>query len=536
MRKKSTLHFLAIFWFFCSTHCFAGLYDIVVIGGGASGTYSAWRLSDNMKDKQICLMESSNRIGGRLFSLALPEAPELYAELGGMRFLPEQECVYGLIRNFNLTPEFFDYDSSENIIYIRRIHLQPTDYKEKPEKIPYNFRDDEKGKSSRELMMMALHRAFPAIAKMKQPEIREYLKTAEYNGQPVWKLGFWNLLMSQLSIEAYHYIQDAGGYNTGTSNWNAYDAIVSFSKYNSDVKFYKLKEGFDALPKKMTDLFVKNGGQLNLNTQVTSLKEVQKDGEKLIQIFYKTPQGEGSHLARHVILAMPKRAIQLLDCDSFIFSHQQLVDDLKRVDPAYASKVFLWYDEEWWSKLGLAYGPSRTDLPLRQCYYFGIESNPTNKKRKGLLMASYNDGIAVDFWEGFYPHSAFDRIKETFTNEKQYIREHVLPERMSKELTKELSELHAITVPSPTKALFQNWNDDPYGAGWHLWNPHNQSWVVVPRIRHPIAGVNLYICGEAYSDHQGWVEGALQTAEKMLEDYFSLERPSWISPEYYLGN
>jgi monoamine oxidase len=26
----------------------------------------------------------------------------------------------------------------------------------------------------------------------------------------------------------------------------------------------------------------------------------------------------------------------------------------------------------------------------------------------------------------------------------------------------------------------------------------------------------LYICGEAYSDAQGWVEGALQTADMML--------------------
>lgn len=27
----------------------------------------------------------------------------------------------------------------------------------------------------------------------------------------------------------------------------------------------------------------------------------------------------------------------------------------------------------------------------------------------------------------------------------------------------------------------------------------------------------LYICGEAYSDAQGWVEGALQTADMVLD-------------------
>ena len=525
---------LAICLLFTS-HSFSDVYDVIVVGGGVSGTYCSWRLSEEAKDKKIALLESCNRIGGRLFSLALPNAPDLYAELGGMRFLAEQENVYGLIRFFGFTPEFFDYDSTENIIYVRRTHLKNTDYKENPDKIPYNLRPNEKGKSSRELMMMAIHNAFPPIANMKQAEIREYLKTAEYNGIPVWKFGFWNLLMNELSIEAYNFIRDSGGYNTGTSNWNAYDAIVSFSKYNADVKFYKLKEGFDALPKKMANLFEKNGGKLSLNTQMTSLKEVKINNEKMIQVFFKTPEGEGSHYARHVILAMPKRSLQLINCESFIFSSSQFTEDVKRVDTAFASKVFLWYEQEWWTKMGYHFGPSRTDLPLRQCYYFGTEPEADGKS-KGLLMASYNDGISVGFWEGFYQDSAFDRAPDLFVDKDQFIKKHELPAIMAKEITKELKELHDVDIPAPVKTLFQNWDDDPFGGGWHLWNPNNQSWLVMKRMRHPIPESNLYICGEAYSDHQGWVEGALQTAEQVLEEYFMLKRPAWISSDYFLGN
>ncbi len=40
--------------------------------------------------------------------------------------------------------------------------------------------------------------------------------------------------------------------------------------------------------------------------------------------------------------------------------------------------------------------------------------------------------------------------------------------------------------------------------------------------------VRLLICGEAYSNQQGWVEGALETAEIMLQDYFSLDKPDWL--------
>jgi monoamine oxidase len=46
-----------------------------------------------------------------------------------------------------------------------------------------------------------------------------------------------------------------------------------------------------------------------------------------------------------------------------------------------------------------------------------------------------------------------------------------------------------------------------------------ESWQVKEQIVKPFAQRALYICGEAYSDAQGWVEGALQTADMMLEKF-----------------
>jgi lysine 2-monooxygenase len=57
----------------------------------------------------------------------------------------------------------------------------------------------------------------------------------------------------------------------------------------------------------------------------------------------------------------------------------------------------------------------------------------------------------------------------------------------------------------------------------------------MPRIRHPLPDANLYICGEAWSTNQGWVEGALNTAEHVLEDHFGLPRPGWLPDAYYIG-
>ena len=42
-------------------------------------------------------------------------------------------------------------------------------------------------------------------------------------------------------------------------------------------------------------------------------------------------------------------------------------------------------------------------------------------------------------------------------------------------------------------------------------------------IVQPVPEEPVYVCGEAYSHYQGWVEGALATAEDMLQRKFGLE-------------
>jgi hypothetical protein len=51
---------------------------------------------------------------------------------------------------------------------------------------------------------------------------------------------------------------------------------------------------------------------------------------------------------------------------------------------------------------------------------------------------------------------------------------------------------------------------------------------VIHAIARPRADLDVYICGEAYSDGQGWVEGALQTAEIVLQKHFDLPAPDWV--------
>ena len=67
------------------------------------------------------------------------------------------------------------------------------------------------------------------------------------------------------------------------------------------------------------------------------------------------------------------------------------------------------------------------------------------------------------------------------------------------------------------------WGLKPYGGGAHAWKPEVKSWEVIDRLRSfslpndSQDRQNVHICGEAYSDYQGFIEGALRTAEGVLD-------------------
>src|SRR5262249_10028122 len=100
----------------------------------------------------------------------------------------------------------------------------------------------------------------------------------------------------------------------------------------------------------------------------------------------------------------------------------------------------------------------------------------------------------------------------------------------------QIAEMHGLReVPPPYSAAYHDWSADPFGAAWHSWKPGFIYPEIIKRMRRPIESQPVHICGEAYSNQHGWVEGALQTTEVMLEEYFGLSRPDWIPRNYDLG-
>ena len=66
--------------------------------------------------------------------------------------------------------------------------------------------------------------------------------------------------------------------------------------------------------------------------------------------------------------------------------------------------------------------------------------------------------------------------------------------------------------------MFKDWGDDPFGGGVNFWKIGYNSQEIARDMIQPVAGIPVYICGEAYSNNQGWVEGALETATLVLQN------------------
>lgn len=241
---------------------------------------------------------------------------------------------------------------------------------------------------------------------------------------------------------------------------------------------------------------------------------------------------------------MPRRAIELLDPASLLFTDASFLGDLKSVLAQPGFKIFTAYREPWWEKTSMVrIGRSITDLPIRQCYYWGTEEaqeggEPGN--RNSILMASYNDGPTVEFWAGLSRTDKFRPLyqpgegpsSDSAPPPREVPEELRAPVGMVREMHRQLVELHGLDpreVPQPYETVYRDWTQDPFGGGWHFWKIHVKSSEIIPRILHPLPGVNLYICGEAWSSWQGWVEGALETVDLLLHDHFGMDDPAWYS-------
>lgn len=521
--------------------------DVAIVGAGVSGVYAAWRL--NAEGRGVQVFEAGDHVGGRLLSVNPPDIENMTAELGGMRILPAvQPRIKRLLEVLNHTAPRghrietypFPVDEPENISYLRGVHLRLSDFKTHPDKVPYRLGFLEHGHVPGEIVLNAIEQIVPGItdAGLTEEKRREMCQRATFDGKPLYEQGFWQVLIRVISGEAYQLSLDAGGYQTTLTSWNAADAIPWYlSDFGVDPKYLGFRQGFQQVPLTLAARFEKAGGTITLNTKVTGF-EAADDGVTLH--FENGPPVR----AKALILAMPRRSLDLMNGGAPFLQRPDVAELVGSVTPRPLFKLFTTYEYPWWTPAGVAQGRTTTDLPVRQTYYWPTDNGtPPGDAQRAMLMASYDDGLNIGFWDGFRPKrgkgwrpGADDKPDPRwFENEMgpgespaaDLWNQYRAPEDMVEEVQRQLARIHGMSfVPRVKNAAFKDWGDDPFGGGWNSWNIGARSQEVFRKITHPVENLPVHICGEAYSNAQGWVEGALETAEVVLRHFGVAPLPS----------
>lgn len=557
--------------------------DTAIIGAGISGLYSAYRLvTPNGSDapftgQNVQVFEMSHRIGGRLESVHLP-GMKIVGELGGMRYLSSHRIVSSLIEHVfkhALTAVDFPMGDEQHLIaYLRKQRLKANawvDAQQRGKRLNTNYilNNKDRGFNAQQLFNRIVYEVLISDPwfvkqypdKITNPSKYEFtfnLSTRDwddikpnltyhfdgpYKGNRVNDIGFWNLIKDRISQEGYNFLSDAGGYYSNTINWNAAEAfpymVGDFSIAGSNYK--TIENGFDQIAYALAKDFLQHEGAAiwTENKLINFRRSTAKGFRYELKFLHIPTLTKWKAYANHIILAMPRRSLELLDQYNFFFDtdRQPLFrQNLESViiEPSY--KILLGFEYPWWRDMGeMIHGHSITDLPMRQCYYFGTDPADGHS----LLLGSYNDMSTVPFWKGLSKHPELFQVRITDEKEAEGLKAlaNVQATRvMVNEIMHQLKEVHnSKKIPDPYVTWYKDWTRDPFGGGYHAWKAAYPVKEIMAYMRRPMPKENIFICGEAYSAQQGWVEGALCVAEKMLQEHFGRQWPEWLEREYYLG-
>ena len=468
--------------------------DLAVIGAGVAGTRVAHEMQEARRNWSIGLFERTERIGGRLRSVRIAGL-EHPIELGGMRYLTDQQRVRTLVEAFQLQTRPFDPSGAPERRFLRGVASTPDDADAGG---GYDLQPSERGRSALELALDAFERIVPGFKDLDHEGFAERRATGRYLDRPLidWSIG--DALATVLSPEGQRFVTDAFGYDSGMRAFTAPDLIeFLFGGGDPNSEARTPDEGMDRIPKELAAQFEAGGGRVHVGHELNTLTI----GDGVVDLRFTNGFVAG---ARNVVLTVPVPALRSIMSTSPVLRsapYNCLVDSVEGFP---AMKLYLWYEAPWW-RAGVAGIRTTTDLPIRKVFYFD-----GSRGSRSALLAMYTDGLDVRPWTELYQAAPPGSPA---------------PPAMLTAIQEMLVALHpeAPEIPPPAGSALMYWGADPLEVAWHFWRPGAISDEMITLATQPDGERPVYLATEAFSRRQSWVEGALEAADAVVARLAPLE-------------
>jgi protoporphyrinogen oxidase len=260
-------------------------------------------------------------------------------------------------------------------------------------------------------------------------------------------------------------------------------ALQSFSnEMGPKASFGVCAEGLDAIVTHMANDFIKLGGEILLKANVKNIVDkniILSDNTKFT--------------AKNIVLALHASALKQIPL-------LKSWEPLKHLSMEPLVRMYAVFPTSWFHDLS---SMKNHGMPVASSgnWFHDLGKVVTDSKvryiipvdyKKNIIMISYTDGNDAKFWINMQDKKGNEIVK--------------------KEVMKEIRKLFPTrSIPDPILFKIHPWTD-----GCTYWLPGSYDAIEMSEKAHTIRK-GLYCCGESISLRQAWMEGALESAEKVCE-------------------
>lgn len=493
-----------------SVHGPAKKAKVVIVGAGPAGLCAAYELK--RIGMEVILLESSQRVGGRVKTIREPFTPGLHGEGGAMRLPKNHVLVRTYLKKFGLDNQLENFEQENKIIYLSTYgktitydqfnQLLISKDKELLKSFP-NLKEDEKGKTIDQLWNKAIIPVvadFEAIYQNNPANIaRAYAAiTAKYDKYSLQTFfeqvaGWSQDCISLYDLGSPHVVLD----NAFIESWK--DAFLSSQSGGQSAGMQQLMNGMETIPFAFINPALKDNlkDDIQYGAKVGTVNYTISGGAgRKVEVVYTT---KGTHtysvFGDYVIFTIPFTEQRLLKINvPFSIKKMNAIREVRYVE---VTKILLQFKTRWWetylSKLNQGKdGGMVTDLPVRYTMFPSASSKQfSNGQKRGVIMASYT--FQQDATEtganskDFIVRLAADNLATIFGEENVY------------------GNLEVGTS--------QVWSADTFsgGSAFAYFAPMQKTRLFGTMIT-PEWNNRAHFAGEHVSYTHGWIEGAFESA------------------------
>lgn len=465
--------------------------EVAVIGGGAGGLHTAFRLGPSL-GKKVCLFEKETYLGGRLRDVAfdgtINGAAGPNIGTGGRRVMEGQEVLFALATELGIEleapPNQADLIEARDAFAFSKDDLAVAKYPTIPAAV-----DPEK---DRETEIYDKLRSSTERAKLPSPEYPDFVT---YIKKVAGEEQFQFLHdMSRFRAD-FEYPLDARGYlDYLDEEWD----VCCQPSYP--------KGGMSAFIRGMETKATQAGVRIYKGEGVTTI--AKKDGGYEIA----TPTKKAA--AKKVVIAVPPAGLDKIGGD--VADRIKATSQYQQIIGVKVVTVTQWWDDAWWKAIGKPGGTTAEDKVWRawttkHCLNFiEIPIDPYADAQK-VTRSAYVDGeTCANYWENLAKQG-----------------DAAVAAALSTQLTalfnNGVSDPATVTIPNAKKTVVQVWPGGWYWlkAGATITNAQLSDWAT-----EPLAGEPVGLVGEAYNvQRSGWSDGAYKSSIKLLNTKYGQTLP-----------